>query len=53
MRQLDMKPLSKFKKGDDGIWRARAKPMRDRLDYQGNVSGRFVENLLSVDHTPD
>lgn len=43
--------VSELKKGDDGVWRGKAMRGRSRfeasLDYQGNVSGRFLENLPS------
>jgi hypothetical protein len=43
--------VSEMKKGDDGVWRGKAMRGRSRfeasVDYEGNVSARFLDNLPS------
>ena len=41
--------ISEMKKGDDGIWRGKGRKSRGQfevsVDYQGNVSGRYVQDF--------
>jgi len=41
--------VSELKKDDDGVWRGKAMRGRSQfeasVDYQGNVSGRFLQNM--------
>jgi hypothetical protein len=51
MQESGYEGVSELKKGDDGVWRAKALRGRTQfevsVDYQGNVNGRFLENLPS------